>query len=204
MSASFDASKMYTYLKGYAMGLGWNDTLAALSSARVAHKDQRRKSGEPYIIHPLTVASHAAALGVKEDAVIAAAILHDVVEDCGIGIESLPVSDSTKDAVRRLTHVKGESLGPYYREIGESRVASIVKLLDRCDNVSTMAGVFSVEKTNQYIEETKEYVLPLLRRAKDQWPSDSNALFVLKYHIVSVIDGLEVCLRIKDGGDANA
>jgi len=40
--------------------------------------------------------------------------------------------------------------------------------------------------------------------AKDQWPSDSNALFVLKYHIVSVIDGLEVCLRIKGGGDANA
>lgn len=124
--------------------------------------------------------------------------------DCGIGIESLPVSDSTKDAVRRLTHVKGEPLGPYYREVGESRVASIVKLLDRCDNVSTMAGVFSVEKINQYIEETREYVLPLLRRAKDQWPSDSNALFVLKYHIVSVIDGLEVCLRIKGGGDANA
>jgi len=67
-----------------------------------------------------------------------------------------------------------------------------------------MAGVFSVEKINQYIEETREYVLPLLRRAKDQWPSDSNALFVLKYHIVSVIDGLEVCLRIKGGGDANA
>ena len=152
----------------------------------------------------MTVASHAAALGVKEDAVIAAAILHDIVEDCGIGIESLPVSDSTKDAVRRLTHVKGEPLGPYYREVGESRVASIVKLLDRCDNVSTMAGVFSVEKINQYIEETREYVLPLLRRAKDQWPSDSNALFVLKYHIVSVIDGLEVCLRIKGGGDANA
>lgn len=131
MSASFDASKMYTYLKGYAMGLGWNDTLAALSFARVAHKDQRRKSGEPYIVHPLTVASHAAALGVKEDAVIAAAILHDVVEDCGIGTESLPVSDSTKDAVRRLTHVKGEPLGPYYREVGESRVPDAVLLRHR-------------------------------------------------------------------------
>lgn len=204
MSASFDSSKIYTYLKGYAMGLNWSDTLAALSFARVAHKDQRRKSGEPYIIHPLTVAAHAVALGVKEDAVVATAILHDVVEDCGISLESLPVSDDTKDAVRRLTHVKGEPLGPYYREIGESRVAAIVKLLDRCDNVSTMAGVFSVEKINQYIEETREYVLPLLRRAKDQWPSDSNALFVLKYHIVSVIDGLEVCLSVKNGGGINA
>jgi len=197
MSAHFDASKMYTYLKGYAMGLGWHDTLEALSFARIAHKEQRRKSGEPYIVHPLTVASHAVALGIKEDEVVAAAILHDVVEDCGIKVENLPVSADTKDAVRRLTHVKDEPLGPYYREIGENRVASIVKLLDRCDNVSTMAGVFSVEKVVQYIDETRQYVLPLLRETKDKWPSDSNALFVLKYHIISVIDGLEICLEVK-------
>lgn len=204
MSANFDANKMYTYLKGYAMGLEWHDTLEALSFARVAHKDQVRKSGEPYIIHPLTVASHAAALGVKEDEVVAAAILHDVVEDCGVKVDSLPVSALTKDAVRRLTHVKGEPLGPYYREISECRVASLVKLLDRCDNVSTMAGVFSLEKIHQYIKETRDYVLPLLRTTKDQWPGDSNALFVLKYHIMSVIDGLEVCLSAKVGGEVNA
>lgn len=198
MSANFDANKIYTYLKGYAMGLEWHDTLAALSFARVVHKDQLRKSGEPYIIHPLTVATHAVALGLKEDAVVAAAILHDVMEDCGVKMENLPVSDTTKDAVRRLTHIKGEPLEPYYREISENRIASIVKLLDRCDNVSTMAGVFSVEKVKQYIAETREYVLPLLRRTKDQWPGDSNALFVLKYHIMSVIDGLEVCLKISN------
>lgn len=198
MSANFDATKIYTYIKGYAMGLEWNDTLSALSFARVAHKDQKRKSGEPYIIHPLTVATHAIALGIKEDCVVASSILHDVVEDCGVSIDILPVSDVTKDAVRRLTHIKEEPLGPYYREIGESRVASIVKLLDRCDNVSTMAGVFSVEKVKQYIGETREYVLPLLRHTKDQWPADSNALFVLKYHIMSVIDGLEICLQAKD------
>lgn len=204
MSANFDASKIYTFLKGYAMGLEWHDTLAALSFARVAHKDQLRKSGEPYIIHPLTVASHAVALGLKEDEIVAASILHDVVEDCGVCVENLPVSAGTRDAVRRLTHVKGEPLVPYYREISESRTASIVKLLDRCDNVSTMAGVFSVEKVNQYIEETREYVLPLLRRTKDQWPADSNALFVLKYHIMSVIDGLETCLKAKgEAGDGS-
>lgn len=196
MFANFDANKTYTYLKGYAMGLEWHDTLAALSFARVAHKDQLRKSGEPYIIHPLTVATHAVALGIKEDAVAAAAILHDVMEDCGVKMDDLPVSDTAKDAVRRLTHIKGEPIEPYYREIGESRIASLVKLLDRCDNVSTMAGVFSVEKVQQYIEETREYVLPLLRQTKDRWPGDSNALFVLKYHIMSVIDGLEVCLKL--------
>ena len=70
----------------------------------------------------------------------------------------------------------------------------MVKLLDRCDNVSTMAGVFTEAKIRQYIQETREFVLPLLRQSKDQWPEESNALFVLKYHIYSVIDGLEKCV----------
>lgn len=194
MSANFDSSKMYTYLKGFAMGLEWPDTLSALTFARTAHKDQLRKGGEPYIVHPLTVACHAVALNLKEDSLVAAAILHDVPEDCGVRWKDLPVSDYTKDVVRRLTHVKGEPLAPYYREIGENRTASMVKLLDRCDNVSTMAGVFSEEKIHQYIQETREFVLPLLRQTKDHWPGESNALFVLKYHICSVIDGLEKCL----------
>ena len=100
-----------------------------------------------------------------------------------------------REAVRLLTRVKGEPLGPYYREIGENRVAAIAKLFDRCNNVSTMAGVFTLEKVWEYIDETREYVLPMLRQAKNQWPSDSNLFFVLKYHIISVIDGLEACLQ---------
>jgi len=194
---------MYTYLKGYAMGAGWKETLEALAFARSAHKGQLRKSGEPYIIHPLTVACYAVALIIKNDAVVATAILHDVVEDCGVKVEDLPVSAETREAVRRLTHIKGEPLDPYYREIGENRIASLVKLLDRCDNVSTMAGVFSVEKIKQYIEETKQYILPLLRQTKDHYPEYNNALFVLKYHIISVIAGLEVCLTAPEAGTVN-
>ena len=58
-----------------------------------------------------------------------------------------------------------------------------------------MAGVFTLEKVREYIDETREYVLPLLRETKNQWPNDSNLFFVLKYHIISVIDGLEACLQ---------
>lgn len=198
MSAKFDPGKMYTYIRGFAMGLEFKDTLEALSLARAAHQNQTRKNGEPYIVHPLTVAAHAIALGIKEDEIIATAILHDVVEDCNILPSQLKVSKATQDAVNLLTHVKGEPLGPYYRQISQNRIASIVKLLDRCDNVSSMAGVFSKEKVKSYINETREYVVPLLRSTKDQWPRESNALFVLKYHILSVIDGLEICLISDD------
>ncbi len=198
MSAHFDSTKMYTYLKGYSMALEWKDTPAALSFARDAHKNQMRKSGEPYIIHPLSIACHALALGLKEDEIIATAILHDVPEDCGVKVQDLPVSPVTKEAVRRLTHIKGDPLDIYYREISENRISSIVKLLDRCDNVSTMAGVFSTPKIRQYIQETRDYNLPLLRKTKDKWIVESNVIFVLKYHIMSVIDGLEACLKASD------
>ena len=84
MSAHFDPIKTYAYIKGMAMGLHWNNTLQALSFARKAHNGQYRKSGEPYIVHPLTCASHAIALGLHDDQIIAACLLHDVIEDCHV------------------------------------------------------------------------------------------------------------------------
>lgn len=50
----------------------------------------------------------------------------------------------------------------------------MTKLIDRCHNVSGMAGTFSVEKLKSCIEETRNYVLPLLRRVKNRCPEDSG------------------------------
>ena len=66
---AFHPEKMYTYLRGYASALGMKDTLKALAFAREKHKDQFRKSGEPYIVHPLTMACNAVSMGIKEDSV---------------------------------------------------------------------------------------------------------------------------------------
>ena len=66
---AFHPEKMYTCLRGYASALGMKDTLKALAFAREKHKDQFRKSGEPYIVHPLTMACNAVSMGIKEDSV---------------------------------------------------------------------------------------------------------------------------------------
>ena len=113
MKDIFNSEKQYTYLKGFAMGLGWVATVNALAYARELHDGQQRKSGEPYIVHPLTMANHAIALGVHEDEIIATILLHDVCEDCGVQPKDLPVSKDVREAVRLLTRVKGEPLGPY-------------------------------------------------------------------------------------------
>jgi len=195
MSAKFDSEKLYARLAGSCQALGWRDGITALSFARDAHAGQLRKDGQPYFIHPMTVAAHSLALGIREEPVFAACILHDVCEDCNVQSDALPVSGGRiKDAVRRLTHEKGVPLDVYYRHIAEDPAATLAKVLDRCDNVSSMAGVFSRAKTLDYIRETRDHVLPLIASAKRHWPMYSDALFVIKYHIVSVVDGLEACL----------
>ena len=200
--AVFNSEKMYTYLRGYASGAGMKETLKALTFAREKHKNQFRKSGEPYIVHPLTMACNAVSLGIKEDAVIATILLHDVCEDCGVSVGELPVNDTVKRAVDLMTFriMEGETKeiakNRYYNMLLQSREASLTKLIDRCHNVSSMAGTFSVEKLKSYIEETRHFVLPLLRKVKNQYPEDSDILFVLKYHIVSVVDSIDATIQV--------
>lgn len=198
---NFNAEKMYTFIRGFASGREMKQTLCALSFAREKHKDQLRKSGEPYIVHPLTMACHALALGISDDTIIATILLHDVCEDCGVALSELPVNDAVRHAVDLMTfrvepgETKEIAKTRYYNELLSCREAALTKLVDRCHNVSSMAGTFSVQKLHAYIEETRHYVLPLLRKVKDRYPEESNILFVLKYHITSVVDAIDETLR---------
>ena len=202
MHPMFHHEKMFTYLRGYASGAGMKETLKALAFAREKHSGQFRKSGEPYIIHPLTMACNAVSMGIKEDSVVATILLHDVCEDCDVRVEDLPVSDTVKYAVDLMTfrvmdgETKEIAKNRYYNMLIQSREACMTKLIDRCHNVSSMAGTFSVEKLKSYIEETRQYVLPLLRKVKNKYPEDANVLFALKYHIVSVVDSIDATIQV--------
>jgi len=205
---AFNPEKMYTYLRGFASGAGMKETLKALAFARQMHSGQLRKSGDPYIVHPLMMACNAVSMGIKDDTVVATILLHDVCEDCGVGLAELPVNDAVRAAVDLMTFrvMEGETKevakNRYYNMLLQSREASITKLIDRCHNVSSMAGTFSVEKLRSYIEETRHYVLPLLRKVKNQYPEESDILFVLKYHIVSVVDSIEATMQaFEESGD---
>lgn len=208
--AVFNSDKMYTYLRGYAVGAKMHETIKALSFARDKHANQLRKNGEPYIVHPLTMACNALSLGITDDEVIAVILLHDVCEDCGVSIEELPVNDAVRQGVKLMTfsimdgETKETAKTRYYNLMIQSRAATLTKLIDRCHNVSSMAGTFSKEKLVSYIDETRQYVLPLLRKAKNTYPEDSDVLFALKYHIVSVIDSIEATmLAYEDVGQEN-
>ena len=199
--AIFKSEKMYTYIRGYATALEMNQTLRALTYAREKHSGQMRKSGDPYIVHPLTMACSALALGIRDDTIIATILLHDVCEDCGVAPDELPVSDEVKRGVELMTFrvMEGETKETakirYYNMIIQSKEAAFTKLIDRCHNVSTMAGAFSKEKLMAYIDETREFVLPLLRKVKQKYPDKADILFVLKYHMVSVVDAVDFTMK---------
>ena len=88
----FNADKMYTYIRGYATGANMRETLKALAFARKQHDGQLRKNGEPYIIHPLTMACNALSLGIRDDEVVATILLHDVCEDCDVIVFAIALS----------------------------------------------------------------------------------------------------------------
>ena len=193
----FDADHMYTFLKSAAAVKGYTQTLAALNGIREWHAGQFRKNnhGEgtvPYVTHPLTLACQALALGIDTDDVLAALLLHDVVEDCNIPPEDLPAGDTVRKAVSLVSYntypgPKSEIKARYYDNILTDPLACLVKCMDRCNNLSTMAMGFSPEKMKTYVRETEKYVLPVLKKLKE-CPEYNNAAWQLQYQIVSYLE----------------
>ncbi len=187
---NFDPDRMYTYLKARAQSLGLLQTLQALPLMREKHEGQVRKGmveSTPYRVHPLTLACHALAMGIGDDDVLAALLLHDVVEDTDQRLEELPVNDRVKEAVQLVSYntYPGEkkTIKPvYYQKIANCPLASLVKCIDRCNNLSCMADGFSRKKQATYVIETEQYVVPLLDviKAVPEW---NNAAWLLRYQI---------------------
>ena len=190
----FDPEHMKTFIKATARENGLSGTLKALSFAEDAHEGQKRKNTDvPYIYHPLMLACHAIALGIRDDDVISACLLHDVVEDCGKEMSDLPVSDRARKLVQLLTHgdtepsSRQEVMDAYYRDISRDPDASLIKCLDRCHNLSTMSYGLSNSKQIRMITETERYYPALLDVIKNE-PRYNDAAWLLNYQINSMLD----------------
>ena len=107
-------------------------TRLAINVAFEAHKNQRDRSGLPYITHPL----HVAESMTSEDACVAA-LLHDVIEDTDMTLKDLEKLGFTKkqlSAVDLLTRREGEDYFDYVKKIADNDIATEVKLSDLAHN----------------------------------------------------------------------
>ena len=201
----FSEARMATYVGAYCNAKNLYQTKRALAFAREKHDGQYRKPGHsderiPYIYHPLLLTCHALALGLEDDDLLSACLLHDVCEDCGVQPDELPVNDQTREAVRLLTKPEpfgytGPEYRTYYEGIAGNRIALIVKLLDRCNNISSMATSFTDKRMAEYIKETQEYIHPLMEKARDEYPQYSNQLFLIRYYMNSVLEAIRHHMR---------
>jgi (p)ppGpp synthase/HD superfamily hydrolase len=129
----------------------------AIYWARKYHGDQKRKSGELYYTHPLEVAYMISDYNLKTD-VIAASILHDVVEDTEVTINMIleTFGQRVAEMVNRLTRDRPDGSKLIVEHIIKNayhlkdKEVLLIKLFDRFHNIQTIESM-SIEKTKQII-----------------------------------------------------
>jgi RelA/SpoT family (p)ppGpp synthetase len=180
----------------------------AFERASSAHEGQFRKSGQPYIIHSVAVAQILADMGL-DATTIAAALLHDVVEDTGVTLDDIreefgPKIAELVDGVTKLkqlpTGVEGmggkagdreiEYLRKMFMAMGSDFRVILIKLADRLHNMRTL-GHMPPQKQIQKARETLEIFAPIANRLgiwQLKWELEDLAFHYLdaeRYHEIA-------------------
>lgn len=145
----------------------------AYETAAYLHRDQRRRSGDPYITHPLAVATILAELGMTAPT-LSAALLHDTVEDTGYSLEELRADfgDEVADLVDGVTKLDrvtygdasaAETVRKMVVAMARDIRVLVIKLADRLHNMRTISFM-SPEKQEKKARETLEIYAPLAHR----------------------------------------
>ncbi len=148
----------------------------AYEIAHAAHEGQLRKSGEPYIVHPLSVAIILAQLELDKESIIAG-ILHDVVEDTVMTMDEMKQTFGEEvallvDGVTKLTQlswsadkveIQAENLRKMFLAMAKDIRVILIKLADRLHNMRTLQYM-KPEKQKEKARETMEIYAPIADR----------------------------------------
>ncbi|MBQ3268036.1 MAG: bifunctional (p)ppGpp synthetase/guanosine-3',5'-bis(diphosphate) 3'-pyrophosphohydrolase, partial [Atopobiaceae bacterium] len=167
----------------------------AYSFAAESHRDQRRRSGEPYINHPVEVALILASDLQMDEDVICAALLHDTVEDTPATLEDLEARFGAQvaelvDGVTKLTSIDVDStdakqalnLRKMFLAMSHDIRVVIIKLADRLHNMRTLAAL-PPDRRQFKARETMDVYAPLADRlgiSSIKWELEDLAFFYLE------------------------
>ena len=175
----------------------------AVEYAREKHKDQKRKDGSPYIIHPLAVAEIVAEMGLDMDAVLGA-LLHDCIEDTDASFDEIArlfgrTAAELVEGVTKLTRAnfssteeaQMENLRKMFMAMSKDIRVVLIKIADRLHNMRTMQYQ-TPEKQISKCRETMDIYAPLAHRLgmqKVKWELEDIALRYLDPHSYADIIG---------------
>ncbi|MBE7036076.1 MAG: bifunctional (p)ppGpp synthetase/guanosine-3',5'-bis(diphosphate) 3'-pyrophosphohydrolase [Ruminococcaceae bacterium] len=188
MEQTFEA--LLEIIKGYNPKMNFERLTKAYELARDAHEGQLRNSGEPYIIHPLAVATILAELELDEDSIVGA-LLHDVVEDTDYTVADISreFGDGVAiivDGVTKLGKIQYttkeeqqiESLRKMFLAMAKDVRVILIKLADRLHNMRTLKSM-PEDKQREKARETLEVYAALAHRlgmSKIKWELEDLSL----------------------------
>ena len=173
-----DDAKQKIALRYWLLGAGFYKAAEALEFAASYHVGTRKDGVTPEFAHQIQIACHVRTLLPSlrhgEEA-ICVALLHDVREDYDVEDTVIRatwgnlVADSVDAMTKEFRGVRRDDVTLFAR-MAVDPVASVVKPADRIHNQHTMVGVFTPSKMAEYVAETRELFLPMLKAAKRNFP----------------------------------
>jgi guanosine-3',5'-bis(diphosphate) 3'-pyrophosphohydrolase len=163
--------------------------IKAINFSKIAHKDQTRKSGDPYIIHPIEVAKILTTINLDASA-ITAGLLHDTIEDTTISTKEITeiFGMQISELVEGLTKISKfdlkinkQKLGENYRKLilasSKDLRVILIKLADRLHNMRTINFIKDESKRIDISIETLEIFSPLAQRlGMKEWQDELEDL----------------------------
>lgn len=175
LPADSENSQLTLLLKEYFSQADIEQVWAAYRYAEKAHEGQKRKTGEPYITHPVSVACILARLHLDLPTLLAA-ILHDVVEDTGVSVAEIAelfgkqvgllvdgLTKLDKIELQSATQAQAENFRKMLLAMSQDVRVILVKLADRLHNMQTLESM-RPEKQKRIARETLEIYAPIANR----------------------------------------
>lgn len=201
---NFDEQKIF--IRGWLAGAGMHRALRAVNLGLEWHDGTRKDGVTPEFEHQLSQINMVRSLkGVVDlEGTICTIALHDLPEDKRYDIwwvkaefgetDGLSVERMSKKYFGRNADKSSES---YYYELGLDQNASVAKGTDRVHNQASMPGVFTLDKMEEFMGETEEFVLPMLSAARKNFPEQEMAYSLLRNHLKEQIHIIRTCAAIE-------
>lgn len=170
-------------LRYWLLGAGMTKAGEAMEFAETYHTGKRKDEVTPEVAHQISIVSYLRTLlghlSEPEDTLVTG-FLHDVREDYDVSDAQIrsQFGDRPADAVWAMTKVwLGEKRDEdaLFAAMAEDPIASITKPADRINNLDSMVGVFTKEKMSQYADETRTLFLPMIKKARRNFPGQEGA-----------------------------
>jgi len=193
-------NKEALFIVGKLNGLGFLLATKAVYFAVEKHDGQKRDDQKTdYVDHPVRVCRTLLNIGIRDEIILTAALLHDLIEEGKVTFEEISkeFNEEVSHLVGALSKREGESKEDYMKRLSVDIRAIIIKAVDRVCNVDDMIDVFPTERLEKYTKETKIIVLPLMKVARRKHVKYSDLLIICRDYIKGILRAAEKIIDLQ-------